>query len=82
MSGRSWNDLAAHRFGVADQIQGKSDCEVYAMVRPWLGANSLPQLRQMLQARLPPHVRLDVVISPAEQQQILAVVQHWRRTWG
>ena len=82
MSGRSWIDLAAHRFGVADQIQGRSDREVYAIIRPWLEASSLEQLRQMLQARLPPNVRLDVVISPPEQQQILAVVQHWRQMWG
>ena len=82
MSGRQWIDLAAHRFGVADQIQGRSDREVYAMVRPWLGANSLPQLCQMLQARLPPHVRLGAVVSPPEQQHILAVVQHWRQMWG
>ena len=43
-------DMACARFGILDAIAGKSDRDVWALVAPFMGAYSLPQLRAQLQA--------------------------------
>ena len=75
-------DSACARFGIQDAIAGKSDRDVWALVAPFMGAHSLPQLRAQLQARLPPHVRVDAVLSPAEQQTLYHSLQAWQRQFG
>ena len=82
MSARQIIDHACARFGVADMIAGHSDAEVFRKVAPWLQAHSLPQLRAMLQARLPPNVHIDTILSREEQARVFQVVQHWSRIYG
>ena len=82
MSHRQIIDYACCRFGVADQIVGLTDGQVYRKVAPWLQAHSLPQLRMQLQARLPVGVDLDSVLDPAMQQQVCAVLHAWSRQYG
>ena len=75
-------DMACARFGISDLIVGRTNREVWNLIAPHMGSRSLPELRAQLQARLPPHVHVDAVLSPAEQSTLYQSLQSWRRQYG